>query len=237
MEDKKDKLFLYKIYENNDGTGTLLFLNQVGKKVRLKAKGFFKENSVNYLKFKEFSFLEVEWIEYDDNVGLLKRGDIIFSQAIKNENQIIFMALVGEIINRTQNIRIEFYEFILKIFKDLNFYYDYKSIFIFICFLNFHNLNINFKINGCVFCNKNYKIKTFSFHSGGLICSECFDIRKHNQLGIDFTKKLIIATKIEEYDTFINISFTKEEIKILEKLLIDYYNNELGFYIDNLSKL
>ncbi len=237
MEEKKEKLFLYKIYENADATGTLLFLDKNGNKIRLKAKGFYKENSVNFFKFKEFSFLEVEWIEYKKDSGLLKRGDVIYQQKIENRNQLIFISLVKEMIIKTNRIKNDFYEFVLKVFEDLNFYYDYKTLFIFLCFINFNNLDINFKINGCTICGKNHKIKTFSFHSGGLVCSECFDSKSHISYGVELTKKIIFAIKANNYSDFININFSNSEIRILERILIDYYGNELGFYIDNLLEL
>ncbi len=233
--DTIEKLFVLQIIEYEEYDAVINCINENGKKVLLRARGFFKEESKNILKFKELSFLMVEYIKSKNldykNWGLLKTGEVLLEFDEDNRSDLEFKYLFQDIILQVHNnFNKNNFELILQIIKAKNSkIIDSKLLILFFLQRTFYDLGYRLVLNKCSICGTNKQIKTFSLNDRGLICKNCFKENVHYIYLVDEVKFIMLFFSINKLNDFLNLSWTLKHEQIVKEILKDFFNNELGF--------
>ena len=234
-----EEIFIFNIKKFEEFDAIINCINFNGKKINLRAKGFFKEKSKNALVFKEFCFVNAEYIksDFNDDWGLLKRGDATLNFVVEKDLDIYFVNIFKNIFAYNDNYSCTFFKNLRKIIENLINKPDFLLEIYFLLIQFLKKINGVFTLEKCVICKQNKKIKTFSIYDGGLICKDCFNKTNHNIYSIETLKKIIFLFNCNNLKQFLEIDLNTKEIFIIKSILKNYYENQLGFYLNDLDKI
>ncbi len=237
MIEKTEKMFVFKINEYEENDAIINCICENGSHILLRARGFFKKNSRNILKIKEFTFCFIEYFENSNtkykNWGLLKTGEVDIDFILETESDLSFKFFISGVLEQNyQSINKNNFNLLLEILKLKNLkLYENELLYLYFLKKNLNFYNINPILNSCSICKKNLNIKSFSLHENGLICKKCFNDKKHNLFLLDDLKNIILFFAIRKFNDLTKINLTFNQEKILKEMILDYYNNELGYKI------
>ncbi len=232
-----ENLFILKISEYEDYDAIISCVKENNSQILLRAKGFFKENSRNILKIKEFSFVMVEYFKNTNldykNWGLLKTGEIDLEFILNKKQDLDFKLKIQNILLQNQNsYEKNSFNYIREIIKNKNIgIIDDDYLYVYFLIKNLSFLNINPVINKCSSCGTVDLIKTFSLVDNGLICKKCFDEKKHIDIELKLLKDIINIFSIKKATHLLELNISFSNIETIKSILIDFYKNELGYFL------
>lgn len=236
--EKSNYGFILDIKSHNDLEAIVTVFLDTGEIKTLRAKGFYKNKSKNFLQIKEFSICQIFYFPnpQNDGWGLLKKGILIKKVNIKEIQELqLFLIFKRLLLLNPPYTKNDYLNFI-KTFFLINDKENYLGI-ILIIFLTFYlrSQNVMPIINKCIFCNSKYNIYSFSLNEGGLICKKCFNKFKYLEFE---SSELIKIIKLFYYPLLtLDENFDPYEINNLIKMFVDYYDEILGIYLLDALKI
>ncbi|BDV03583.1 MAG: hypothetical protein HPPSJP_3040 [Candidatus Hepatoplasma scabrum] len=231
---KKEILYLYFIKEYKEYEAMLYFLQPSGKKITLRAKGFFKTDSKNIHRFKISTFIKTEYFSSPLNdYGILKTGEKINFDYKEKDSHLNLLNIINKLLILTEgDLNKQFYNTIYYLFSNfdvgilnwnLNLFYLLVQVLI--------AKSVYIELKKCVICNRNSEISSFSFDEGGLVCKRHLN-KNIKLMSVDLIKKIVFLFKTKSLKRLNNLSLSFAEEKIMLSLYANYFNDILGYKIN-----
>lgn len=237
MEEFIESLFIFSIYEKNENDEALLnAFNKNGEKLFLRAKGYQKEQSKNRLIFEPMSFVKTEYFNTFGKTKLLKRGEkILFT--LKQSKQIIFLKeIIFELFKNEEKINSNIIKLIYYLFDKYNNGFEIDNYLFALLVLFLKDKKIYFELNKCKNCGNKYDLEYLLLHKGGVFCNKCY-YDEEAKITEDFLLKIRILFNFKTLQNINELNFNPREEMILKEIFKNYYENELGYFLKNLTNI
>lgn len=204
-------------------------LSEGGNILSLKAKGLHNNVSKNRISLQPFNRVEVEYFAapMDSNRGRIKRASV--NNEYTNEGELAYSAIqvMHNILYPISSHNNAIYNSVINILDSINngTYNFQKMLSLFILVLR--NEGYTPKVNACVKCGSNQKIKGFSLYEGGLICQNHEEGNKYKLVYSLLEKIIEINLQINPMKTR-DLNLTPEETQILKSMYKVFFENQLG---------
>ena len=238
-DEQNVKGIVLKQIEYKDNDIIISLLSEQGKLLSFYARGVKKITSKNANAVQAFVYSEIEYFYNQKGLHTLKRAKAIknYFNDFDDYSKIIVAFMLLDIINDVGGLSLNDNPRLFKLLKSsliLINDVDENLLLSFFMIDIMQQQGITLVVDHCAIC-ENDKVNYISIESGGFICHSCLDNNESNY-DIEILKLFRVINKIE-LDDLKRLDFTRNNYKVMLKIIYSFYNNYTGLIVKNFEKL